>query len=66
MAEITATGLVVMIITFVSIIFGELVPKRVGQMYPEPVARLVAKPMLLLSQLTRPSCACWLPQPKAS
>jgi len=53
-AEITATGLVVMIITFVSIIFGELVPKRVGQMYPEPVARLVAKPMLLLSQLTRP------------
>jgi putative hemolysin len=38
-ASITSTGLVVMIITFISIIFGELVPKRVGQMYPESVAR---------------------------
>jgi len=53
-ASITATGLVVLIITFVSIIFGELVPKRVGQMYPEPVARVVAKPMTWLSSLTRP------------
>ena len=53
-ASITATGLVVVIITFISIIFGELVPKRVGQMYPEPVARLVAKPMLWLSRLALP------------
>ena len=53
-AKVTATGLVVMVITFVTIIFGELVPKRVGQVYPETVARLVAKPMKLLSQLTRP------------
>lgn len=53
-ANITATGLVVVIITFISIIFGELVPKRVGQMYPEPVARLVAKPMLWLSRLALP------------
>jgi len=53
-ASVTATGLVVLIITFVSIIFGELVPKRVGQMYPEPVARLVAKPMTWLSTLARP------------
>jgi putative hemolysin len=49
-----ATGLVVVIITFVTIIFGELVPKRVGQMYPEAVARIVAQPMDLLSTLTRP------------
>ena len=53
-ASITSTGLVVMIITFISIIFGELVPKRVGQMYPESVARLVAKPMLWLSRLALP------------
>ncbi len=33
-AAISATALVVVIITFVTIIFGELVPKRVGQMYP--------------------------------
>ncbi len=49
-----ATGLVVVIITFITIIFGELVPKRVGQMYPEAVARVVAPPMGWLSTLTRP------------
>ncbi|HET6787806.1 MAG TPA: CNNM domain-containing protein, partial [Aquabacterium sp.] len=41
-AAITATALVVVIITFATIIFGELVPKRVGQMSPEAVARVVA------------------------
>jgi putative hemolysin len=40
-----ATALVVVIITLLTIIFGELVPKRLGQMYPETVARLVARPM---------------------
>jgi putative hemolysin len=34
---------VVVIITFLTIIFGELVPKRLGQMYPENVARLVSR-----------------------
>ena len=34
-AEITATALVVTIITFITIVFGELVPKRIGQLYPE-------------------------------
>ena len=53
-AGISATALVVVILTFVTIIFGELVPKRIGQMYPEPVARTVAKPMRLLSTITRP------------
>jgi putative hemolysin len=51
---ITATALVVVIITFLTIIFGELVPKRLGQMYPETVARLVARPMNWLSMATRP------------
>ena len=53
-AAISATALVVVIITFVTIIFGELVPKRVGQMYPESVARLMAQPMKLISSLTKP------------
>ena len=53
-AEITATAMVVIVITFVTIIFGELVPKRLGQMYPEPVARLVARPMEWLSIIARP------------
>ncbi len=46
--------MVVVAITFVTIIFGELVPKRLGQMYPEAVARLVAKPMDWLSILASP------------
>jgi len=53
-AELTALALVVIIITFISIVFGELVPKRIGLMYPETIARLVARPMEWLSTLTRP------------
>ena len=53
-AGITATALVVLCITFLTIIFGELVPKRLGQIYPETVARLVAQPMEWLSLATRP------------
>ena len=53
-AAVTATALVVASITFLTIIFGELVPKRLGQMYPETVARLVARPMNWLSTATRP------------
>lgn len=53
-ANITATAMVVVVITFLTIIFGELVPKRVGQMYPEAVARLVAQPMEWLSLIARP------------
>jgi putative hemolysin len=53
-AEFTATAMVVALITFLTIIFGELVPKRIGQIYPETVARLVARPMEWLSALTRP------------
>jgi putative hemolysin len=53
-AALSATGLVVAIITFLTIIFGELVPKRLGQMYPETVARLVAPPMNWASAAARP------------
>lgn len=57
MAEFGATALVVVVITVLTIIFGELVPKRLGQMYPEAVARLVATPMNWLSTATRPLVA---------
>ena len=53
-AEITATALVVTIITFITIVFGELVPKRIGQLYPETVARLVARPMMWVATGTKP------------
>ena len=49
-----ATGLVVMLITYVTIVLGELVPKRIGQSRPEAIARLVAQPIGWLATATRP------------
>jgi len=40
-----ATGVVVIVITYLSIVVGELVPKRIGQTHPEALARLVARPI---------------------
>lgn len=51
---IAATGIVVTLITFTTIIFGELVPKRIGQLYPEAVARWVAQPMSGLARAAGP------------
>lgn len=53
-AGITATGIVVTGITFTTILFGELVPKRIGQLYPETVARLVARPMTWVATGAKP------------
>ena len=53
-SEIAATALVVGVITFFTIIFGELVPKRIGQLYPEVTARWVARPMRWVSRIARP------------
>jgi putative hemolysin len=53
-AHIAATALVVLIITVLTIIFGELVPKRIGQLFPETVAAFVAPLMQWLSTATRP------------
>lgn len=49
-----ATALVVISITYLSIVLGELVPKRIGQLSPETIARIVARPMLWLAAITRP------------
>ena len=49
-----ATGLVVVLITYFSIVVGELVPKRIGQSYPETFARLVARPINFLALATKP------------
>lgn len=53
-ADISATALVVTIITFITIVFGELVPKRIGQLYPETVARLVSRPMMWVATAAKP------------
>lgn len=49
-----ATAIVVTLITFTTIIFGELVPKRIGQLYPETVARFTAVPMAWLARAAGP------------
>ena len=53
-SEILAIVVVVVTITYFSIVIGELVPKRLGQSNPEVVARLVARPMQALAVVTRP------------
>ncbi len=56
-AEITSvvsTVLVVIIVTYVSIVIGELVPKRIGQISAETIACLVSKPMTVLAIATKP------------
>ena len=53
-AEISATAIVVVVITFVTIVFGELVPKRIGQMHPEAVARWVSRPMAGVAKVAKP------------
>jgi putative hemolysin len=53
-AAISATAIVVTLITFTTIIFGELVPKRIGQLHPESVACRMARPMLWLATAARP------------
>jgi putative hemolysin len=53
-SRLAATALVVIVITYFSIVIGELVPKRIGQFNPEGIARRVARPMNLLAVLARP------------
>ena len=53
-AETISTVLIVVIVTFISIIFGELIPKRLGMLQAEKIARVVAAPMNFLSIITLP------------
>jgi len=49
-----STVLVETIVTFLLIIFGELLPKRTGIFQAEQIARVVARPMQVLSRITYP------------
>jgi putative hemolysin len=53
-AETIATTLVVLGVTFLTIIFGELLPKKIGLLRAEKIARAVAIPMNTLSTLVHP------------
>jgi Mg2+/Co2+ transporter CorB len=53
-SAVVATTVVVVVVTYLSIVVGELVPKRLGQINAEGVARLVAWPMHALALASAP------------
>jgi CBS domain containing-hemolysin-like protein len=53
-SRVAATTVVVVCVTYFSIVVGELVPKRLGQHHAETVARLAAWPMRLLALASAP------------
>jgi putative hemolysin len=53
-SAISATTVVVVGITYFSIVVGELVPKRIAQFNAEGIARLMAGPISVLAKLSRP------------
>lgn len=57
-ALIIAQTLIIIVVTFLTIVLGELVPKRIGMNAAEKVAQRVAGPMNFVSKITKP--AVWL------
>lgn len=53
-AHSIAVGVVVVTLTFFSLVLGELLPKRIGLNYPEGIAKAVAVPMKIVSTVTAP------------
>jgi len=53
-AHTIATTIVVIIVTFLSIVFGELIPKRIGLLNAERIAKIVAGPMRGFATFTHP------------
>lgn len=53
-ATVVAQITIVIVVTYLTLIFGELVPKRIGMNSAEKIAKLAARPMRLLSLLASP------------
>lgn len=53
-AETIATTIIVVVVTFLSIIFGELIPKRVGMIRAEKIAKIVAGPVNVFAKVFYP------------
>ena len=53
-AEAIGVGVVVVALTYLSLVIGELVPKRLALAHPEVIASCMARPVELLSRLTQP------------
>ena len=56
-AQEAASAIVIVLTTYLSLIFGELVPKRVAMAAPETIASLAARPMGLIATLAYPAVA---------
>ena len=53
-ADELAIALVLILVTFFSLVLGELIPKQIGLSRPEAIARVMATPMTILSRITFP------------
>lgn len=53
-AHYIAVAIVVLVMTFFSLVFGELIPKRIGLIYPERISKFMARPMKTLSAVASP------------
>ena len=53
-SHIIATGIVVVLLTYFSLVLGELAPKRFAMIYPETIAGVVARPLSLLAKVLHP------------
>ena len=49
-----AYGVVILVITYLSLVFGELIPKRIGLLRAERIAKIVARPMNSFAKFTHP------------
>lgn len=53
-ADTIATSIVIVLVTFLSIIFGELIPKKLGMIRAEKISRIAAGPINTLSSISHP------------
>lgn len=53
-ADTISTTLIVILVTFLSIVFGELIPKRIGLINAEKIAKMMAQPMKVFASITHP------------
>ncbi|MGH6728836.1 MAG: hemolysin family protein [Sphingomicrobium sp.] len=54
LAQTLGFGLVIVLITYVSLVIGEIVPKQFALRSPEPIAAVMARPLRLLARITAP------------
>lgn len=58
MAESVGFGIVIIVVTYISLVIGEIVPKQMALRSPESVAAVVSRPMRWLSRIAAP--VVWL------